>query len=770
MWSVAYCGRKLAKFCTWFVLAIFIIAVFFCLNLMFEVTAHSQTKIQPNRDINWPACNAGQVYSPNGNLCVNSGGGSAGNYPVLVVKDYPGATFMEQLQNCIVSVPASTGGVCDGRGYSGTLIVDEGLTIATQNLLVLLPCATIQIPAPLWISAGTRNVHLQGCSFQGGSSGSGGTGGTVLQFTTDSGPFIEVGDSTYAVDTKGFWMQDLQINLATSAPNVVGMRFYRAQEVRLDNVYIIGDNSTDQTGIFLDGTGNYTGGTFIDVVIQGTYTGWYLTGHLSGSASGDYANASTFIKTHVNCATPSGSPTAGTTGIYVAAGDGNTWTGGDVESCSTMFHLGGNAVNNTVVGLRNENSTIQYQADSGANYNYVATGGTFFTGELIDNGSRNSFWDAFHRTVNGINGDWYASQKDATVTNHLRLGTGAGNERGLLNEIQTDSGYRWIYGFSDATAGEQFYQIQDVLNNVYRLNVGQYNSGGSTNNQTVLNAAGTGAVVLNGSNNAGTGGVIFGSGGATETTVATIDGSGNAVFNGNLNVGGNTSFVNSPTVKNQADAEIDMTLWAGLTTAQKESFIYKDWSGTSRWYLENDAANNWHLNNATGGLDVIKAYDSANSGDLYLGTSNLSGAIRLNYVTGSSGVTNIYGGSSSALLAHFSNTSPTTQIPDIERTGIGGSYPPANQTGMGLVMADTSGYLYNSLITITGGNVRTSAGDSVTHTFTSPYGYVYCTATPTTSVGNVWIIQNGSASITIEYEISGPAEFNVICLGTQGSF
>ena len=58
----------------------------------------------------------------------------------------------------------------------------------------------------------------------------------------------------------------------------------------------------------------------------------------------------------------------------------------------------------------------------------------------------------------------------------------------------------------------------DELNNVYRLSIGQYNNGQpSSNNQTVINAAGTGAVVLNGSNNAGTGGVVFGSGGSSRS-------------------------------------------------------------------------------------------------------------------------------------------------------------------------------------------------------------------------------------------------------------
>ena len=165
-----------------------------------------------------------------------------------------------------------------------------------------------------------------------------------------------------------------------------------------------------------------------------------------------------------------------------------------------------------------------------------------FTGQLTDNGTRNSFLDTFHRSFNGLNGDWYGSQQDATVTNHFRLGIGNGNERGLLNRYQTDYGYRWTTGLSDATAGEQFYQVLDELNNVYRLSIGQYNNGqSSTNNQTVINSAGTGAVVLNGSNNAGTGGVIVGSGGPSETTVATISNAGNAQFNGTLAGGRNVT-------------------------------------------------------------------------------------------------------------------------------------------------------------------------------------------------------------------------------------
>ena len=138
---------------------------------------------------------------------------------------------------------------------------------------------------------------------------------------------------------------------------------------------------------------------------------------------------------------------------------------------------------------------------------------------------------------------------------------------------------------------------------------------GSTNNQTVLNAAGTGAVVINGSNNSGTGGVILGSGGPRETTVAVIDGNGNAIFDGTLTVAGESVFQSSAEVRNSVDAESDFSLWSGLTTAQKESLTYKDWNGTSQWYMEKDQYNNWELNSAIDTLDHFKAYQN---GDDYI--------------------------------------------------------------------------------------------------------------------------------------------------------
>ncbi|MDE3150253.1 MAG: hypothetical protein KGL37_12355, partial [Acidobacteriota bacterium] len=600
------------------------------------------------------------------------------------VDQFPGADFGAKLQACLNGVNATYGGICDARNFAGTLAMASSVTISTGNTTVLLPCATIATANQVIVTAGTRNVSLRGCALRGGSAANGNQGGTVFEYS-GTGAMVQVGDLAYAVDTPGFHMDNAVIS-TTAATNATaqGLAAYRTQEMDLENLYFLGNQN--QTGMTLDGTGNYTGGTFFDDTFNGFQAAVKAIGHqITNPATTDWLNASTFVRLHIDCPTSGGSPVSGTYGINLQQGDGNTFTGGDVEGCDTALHLGPNAQNNTIVGLRNENSNNQVVADAGSSYNSWMTGGTMFTGKLTDNGMRNSFLDTFHRSFNGLNGDWYGSQQDATLTNHYRLGIGTGNERGLLNRYQTDYGYRWTMGLSDATAGEQFYQIQDELNNVYRLSIGQYNQGqASTNNQTVINAAGTGAIVLNGANNAGTGGVVFGSGGPSETTVATINNAGNAQFNGSLQVGGTSTFAGSTTVRNQADAEIDAFLWAGASANQKESFIYKDYTGASQWYMVKDANNNWALNSATGGLDSFKAYQSTNSGDTYINASNPSGVVRVNYETGSGAGFNVYGGASSTLYASFTGAAA------IKFPGLAAS------SGYNCLQIDASGYLSNT--------------------------------------------------------------------------
>jgi len=600
------------------------------------------------------------------------------------VDQFSGADFGAKLSACLSGLSTSYGGTCDARNFSGTLTMGSNLTISTANASILLPCATITTANQLIVTAGTRNVSLRGCALRGASTASGSQGGTVFVYS-GTGAMVQVGDPTYTADTLGFHLDNVVINTsASTSATAKGIEAYRTQEMNLESLYLLGNSN--QTGMTLDGTGNYTGGTYFDIEFSGFQTAINAIGHqVANSATTDWLNASTFVRLHIDCPTSGGSPISGSYGINLQQGDGNTITGGDVEGCSTALHLGANAQNNTIVGLRNENSTNQVVADAGSSYNNWITGGTMFTGQLTDNGTRNSFLDTFHRSFNGINGDWYGSQQDATITNHYRLGVGAGNERGLLNRYQSDYGYRWTMGLSDATAGEQFYQVLDELNNVYRLSVGQYNNGqSSTNNQTVINAAGTGAVVLNGSNNAGTGGVVIGSGGASEATVATISNAGNAQFNGTLQVGGVSTLAGTTTVKNQADAEIDSILWAGLTASQKESFLYKDWNGNSQWYLVKDSSNNWAVNSATGGLDSFKAYQSTNSGDTYINTSNSSGVVRVNYETGSGAQFKVYGGNSSSLYASFTGTT-SIQFPGL-----------AASSGHNCLQIDNSGYVTNT--------------------------------------------------------------------------
>jgi hypothetical protein len=651
---------------------------------------------------------------------------------VYQVDQFTGADFGAKLSACLSGLSSSNGGTCDARNFNGTQSMRSNLTISTANVTVQLPCATISTANQVIVTAGTRNVSLRGCALRGASASSGSQGGTVFLYS-GSNAMLQVGDPTYAADTLGFHMDNVVINTTASASATAkGFVAYRTQELDLESLYLLGNSN--QTGMTLDGTGNYTGGTFADNEISGFQTAVNAIGHqIATPAITDWMNASTFLRLHIDCPTNAGNPISGTYGINLQQGDGNTFTGGDVEGCSTALHLGANAQSNTIVGLRNENSTNQAVADAGSSYNSWLSGGTIFTGQLTDNGTRNSFLDTFHRSFNGLNGDWYGSQKDATITNHYRLGIGAGNERGLLNEVQTDYGYRWLEGYSDATAGEQFYQVEDLLNNVNRISIGQYNNGqSSTNNQTVINAAGTGAVVLNGSNNSGTGGVVIGSGGANESTIATISNAGNTQFNGTMLVGGTTQSTGTMTVRNNADSEVDYYLWPGLTTSQKGSYTYKDWNGNSQWYMVKDQYNNWALNSATGGLDSFKAYQSTNSGDTYINSSNASGVVRVNYETGSGTAFNIYGGGSSNLYASFTGEAA------IKFPGLAAS------SGHNCLQIDNSGYITNTGSGCTSGssNGTVNAGNS------GQIAYYSSSGTALSGINTVPISAGGTGSST----------------------
>ncbi len=667
------------------------------------------------------------------------------------VDQQSGANLGAQLAACVAALPA-TGGTCDARNYKGAQTISTAVTVSVPNTRIDLPCATITMTAPLVIPAGVRGVRLHGCSLRGGTAASGLTGGTVLAYN-GSGAAVQVGDSTYAQDTMGFAMDNVLVNTTGAASaGTEALAAWRVQELDLESDYYLGN--ANQTAMVLDGTGNYTGGTLLDQDFNGYQVALHGVGHqVANAAATDWLNASTFVRLHIDCPTTSGSAIAGTIGVDLVQGDGNTFTGGDIEGCATAVHLGPNAQNNTLVGVRNEGSTTQVEADAGSQFNSWMTGGTMFSGALVDNGSRNSFWDAFHRTFNGVNGDWYASQKDATVTNHYRLGTGAGNVRGLEWESQVDNGtaatqYNWLWGLTDGGSGESNWIFQDLINGTIRLQMEEHNAAG--NNTTAINGTGTGNVCFQCSGNAGTGGVAFASGGATPTTVATVDGSGNANFLGTLAVGGTTDFSGSTMVRNLADAEIDQTLQAGRTTTQKESFVYKDYTGASQWYMVKDGSNNWALNSAIDGLDHIKAYQN---GDEYLDAAG-TGAVRMNVEAnaGTGGVVFYSGGATPTAVAKIDGSGNLTVA---SCTGCGGS-----SGGAGTVGSGTAGQLayYATTGTTVSGLGTTGTGSAVLAT-----GPTIATPTvtgTTTATGNVNLTNVADAAETLTIQPGKTAEQN----------
>ena len=212
-----------------------------------------------------------------------------------------------------------------------------------------------------------------------GSAASGSQGGTVFAYS-GTGTLLQIGDPTYAIDTQGFHLDDVVINTtsATSA-TAQGLAAYRTQEMDLESLYFLGQREPNGHDSGWDGKLHRR--NIYDNAFNGFQTAINAIGHqVSNSATTDWMNASSFVRLHIDCPISGGNPIAGTYGINLQQADGNTFTGGDVEGCATALHLGPNAQNNTIVGLRNENSTHQVVADAGSAYNNWITGGTMFTG------------------------------------------------------------------------------------------------------------------------------------------------------------------------------------------------------------------------------------------------------------------------------------------------------------------------------------------------------------------------------------------------------
>lgn len=455
-------------------------------------------------------------------------------FPTLQVACPSGSDLSGAVNATLAAVSSTLGGIVDARACVNNFTWNNATTITAANTAILLPCGTLTVTQPLTVSPGVRNTVIRGCAYQGGSAASGTSGGTVWNWQGTGAAFI-VGDPADASDTPGFVLTDLAVTTPSAGASAHALDLHRVQEADVERVYFNGDNSTGQTAVTLDGTGDYTGGTFIGLQIVSYGQGLALVGNGTGGA-----NASTFVRVHIDCSSSAGAPLAGTVGINLAYGDGNTFTGGDVETCDTVLALGSGATNNTFIGVRNENSNAQIAAATGSSYNLWLSGGTVFTGKLSDTGTHNSFTDAFHRGFNQLNGDIWRAQADTTVIDNIQAGIGLGHVRGRQEAYTTDKpgtpgSYQeaWVWGPGDGTSGVQSWALYDALNSVPRFGADQNTTAGG-NNATYANSTGTQPVCVNCSANSGTGGFAVGSGGSSPTTVAQVDGSGNTYIHGNL--------------------------------------------------------------------------------------------------------------------------------------------------------------------------------------------------------------------------------------------
>ena len=509
----------------------------FYILMLFALTAASaaaQTATRINLNPTTPAAPTGtlNVHFQNDTGTPTANVSGYVTYPTIQVPCITGTDLSSPVQAALSLLAGSDGGVIDARlctFFPGWI---NGVTIVTPNVTLLLPCDVINVSGYLYIGAGTRNARILGCGYMGATGVTGQQGGTTLNYTGSLSLFT-IGDPTYLTDTVGAEIGDLAIVTANGASTANAITIDRTQDVYVHDLVINGGGSLSQTGLVLNGSGNYTGGEFRNIKMENLGTTIFMSG--TGS---DSTNASTFTRLHIVCPNTAGTPLSGSVGIDLIAGDGNTFTGGDVEDCDTMLSLGASATNNTFLGLRNEGSNTQIDALTGSSYNLWIGGGTLFLGKLIDAGTHNSFIDAFHTGQNNLNGSLWRAQADSDVTDHEYDGIGTGNVRGHQLEYATDVPSTtntfqntWLWGPGDGTTGLQLFQLEDLLNSLTRFGVQQNTTAGG-NAQTFLNSLGTGQVCMNCSSGSGTGGFFVGSGGSSPTAVFNVASSGQSYQTG----------------------------------------------------------------------------------------------------------------------------------------------------------------------------------------------------------------------------------------------
>ena len=255
-------------------------------------------------------------------------------YPTLQVACPASGDLGAPINAALAALPAATGGTVDARRCSAATTITTPITFTLPHTALLLPCATLTTAQTITIAATAHNSLLAGCAYSAGSPVSGSSAGTLISYTGSAAALV-AGDPTHTNYTNGLVLENFGVSLISASAGATAIQLYAVERYKLDSLYISGNNTATQTGIFIDGTGWYSSGLAEAVTMQDIGTGYTLTGHLLGGTRNDYVNFSTFISNQIWCADNSGAQIAGTTGIVDNQSYGNIWIGGGLFRCST---------------------------------------------------------------------------------------------------------------------------------------------------------------------------------------------------------------------------------------------------------------------------------------------------------------------------------------------------------------------------------------------------------------------------------------------------
>ena len=255
-------------------------------------------------------------------------------YPTLQVACPASGDLGAPINAALAALPAATGGTVDARRCSAATTITTPITFTLPHTALLLPCATLTTAQTITVAATAHNSLIAGCAYSAGSPVSGSSAGSLISYTGSTAALV-AGDPAHVNYTNGLILQNFGVSLISASAGATAIQLYAVERYKLDSLYISGNNTATQTGIYIDGTGWYSSGLAEAVTMQDIGTGYVLTGHLLGGTRNDYVNFSTFISNQIWCADDNGTPIAGTTGVVNNNSYGNIWIGGGLFRCST---------------------------------------------------------------------------------------------------------------------------------------------------------------------------------------------------------------------------------------------------------------------------------------------------------------------------------------------------------------------------------------------------------------------------------------------------